>query len=78
MLSTKLFTCDAQGFECFLSSKDTLRKRARAYRPEDKIFSLSSKSSPAVRLIVAQALLDKVWYRLQLACCAILGSGGSI
>ncbi|CAL5218589.1 g284 [Coccomyxa viridis] len=38
-----------KGFEGFLSSKDTLRKRARAYRPEDKIFSLSSKSSPATQ-----------------------------
>lgn len=36
-----------KGFEGFLSSKDTLRKRARAYRPEDRVFSLSSKSSPA-------------------------------
>ena len=38
-----------QGFEGFLSSKDALRKRARAFKPEDRLFSLSSKTSIAVR-----------------------------
>ena len=38
----------AQGFEGFLSSKDALRKRARAFKPEDRSFSLSSCSSMAV------------------------------
>lgn len=37
-----------QGFEGFLSSKDALRKRARAFKPEDRAFSLSSRTSAAV------------------------------
>ncbi|KAK9808780.1 hypothetical protein WJX72_003528 [[Myrmecia] bisecta] len=36
-----------KGFEGFLSSKDTLRKRARAFKAEDRAFSLSSRTSPA-------------------------------
>eukprot|EP00879_Flechtneria_rotunda_P004799 GHRR01005071.1.p3 GENE.GHRR01005071.1~~GHRR01005071.1.p3 ORF type:complete len:126 (+),score=25.72 GHRR01005071.1:567-944(+) len=36
-----------KGFEGFLSSKEALRKRQnRAWKPEDRLFSLSSKSSP--------------------------------
>lgn len=38
-----------KGFEGFLSSKETLRKRSRSYKPEDRLFSLSSKSSPVSR-----------------------------
>jgi chromatin modification-related protein EAF6 len=37
-----------KGFDGFLSSKETLRKRVRVWKPEDRIFSLSSKSSPVV------------------------------
>lgn len=33
-----------QGFDGFLASKENQRKRARAYKPEDRLFSLSSKS----------------------------------
>ena len=55
-----------RGFEGFLSSKEALRKRGRAWKPEDRLFSLSSRSSPIVSL---------VW------CCvvsaaAIAGGGG--
>ena len=57
-----------QGFEGYLSSKDTLRKRARAYRPEDKIFSLSSKSSPAVRLILRCACAHNLTHKHQRSC----------
>lgn len=40
----------AQGFEGFLSSKEALRKRqARGWKPGDRLFSLSSRSSPVVR-----------------------------
>lgn len=38
-----------QGLEGFLSSKDALKRRTRQYRLEDRLFSLSSKTSPAVR-----------------------------
>lgn len=39
-----------QGFEGFLSSKDNLRKRSKTYKPEDRLFSLSSRTSPVVRI----------------------------
>lgn len=48
-----------KGFEGFLSSKETLRKRSRSYKPEDKLFSLSSKSSPVTRE-VEQSNLDSL------------------
>lgn len=38
-----------QGFEGYLNSKDILRKKTRTFKPEDRLFSLSSKSSPPVR-----------------------------
>ncbi|MEW5320493.1 MAG: hypothetical protein WDW38_011562 [Sanguina aurantia] len=39
-----------KGFEGFLSSKDTMRKRSRnVFRTEDRLFSLSSKTSPVSR-----------------------------
>lgn len=47
-----------KGFEGFLSSKEALRKRPRGTKPEDRLFSLSSKTSPATRemeLIAAEA-----------------------
>lgn len=36
-----------KGFEGFLSSKDVLKRRTRAFKVEDRAFSLSSKSSYA-------------------------------
>lgn len=39
-----------QGFEAFLSTKDAARKRLQAYKTEDRLFSLSSTTSHAVRL----------------------------
>lgn len=36
-----------KGFEGFLASKDTLKRRTRAFKVEDRAFSLSSKSSYA-------------------------------
>ena len=41
--------CLLQGFEGFLSSKDVIRKRQRTYKVNDRAFSLSSVTSPAVR-----------------------------
>uniref|UniRef100_A0A7R9YY72 Chromatin modification-related protein MEAF6 n=1 Tax=Chlamydomonas euryale TaxID=1486919 RepID=A0A7R9YY72_9CHLO len=38
-----------RGFEGFLSSKETLRKRARSSKAEERLFSLSSKTSPLMR-----------------------------
>lgn len=37
-----------QGFDGFLNSKDILRKKSRNFKPEDRLFSLSSKTSPVV------------------------------
>lgn len=37
-----------QGFDGFLSSKDVLRKKTRSFKPEDRLFSLSSKTSAVV------------------------------
>lgn len=37
-----------QGLEGFLSSKEALKRRPRQFRLEDRLFSLSSKTSPAV------------------------------
>merc|ERR1712159_754001 len=34
-----------RGYDGFLSSKDTQRRRQRSFRPEDRLFSLSSMSS---------------------------------
>ena len=36
-----------QGYDGFLSSKDTQRRRQRSFRPEDRLFSLSSVTSDA-------------------------------
>jgi len=55
-----LITIDAclQGFEGFLSSKEALRKRqARAWKQEDRLFSLSSRTSPVVSAAFAQQQL---------------------
>lgn len=45
-----------KGFEGFLSSKDTLRKRNRQFKLEDRSLSLSSKTSPATTELEQQAL----------------------
>jgi len=37
----------SKGFEGFLSSKDVLKRRTRAFKVDDRVFSLSSKSSYA-------------------------------
>ena len=37
-----------RGYEGFLASKEALRKRGRPWKPEDRLFSLSSRSSPIV------------------------------
>jgi len=51
-----------RGFEGYLSSKDALRKRVRPFKEEDRLFSLSSTSSPATfeleRLAQEAALFD--------------------
>ena len=46
-----------RGFEGFLSSKDNLRKRARVLKVEDRVFSLSSLSSPAHQELQELALV---------------------
>lgn len=38
-----------KGFDGFLSSKEMLRKRTRTFKPEDRLFSLASKTSPVTR-----------------------------
>ena len=38
-----------KGYDGFLSSKDNLRKRARTFKIEDRLFSLSSRTSLAVK-----------------------------
>lgn len=38
-----------KGFDGFLSSKEAMRKRQRTWKPEDRLFSLSSKSSPVTK-----------------------------
>lgn len=42
-----------QGFDGFQNAKDALRKRARNFKTEDRSFSLSSRTSPAVRPVGA-------------------------
>ncbi|BDA44101.1 probable chromatin modification-related protein MEAF6 [Coccomyxa sp. Obi] len=62
-----------KGFEGFLSSKDALRKRARAFKPEDRAFSLSSKSSAAT-----QELADFAMDQLEAMGVPGLGKGKTI
>lgn len=38
-----------RGFEGHLSTKEALRRRPRGWKPEDRTFSLSSRSSPVTR-----------------------------
>ena len=38
-----------RGFDGFMSSKDTLRRRAKTFKLEDRLFSLSSRTSPAAK-----------------------------
>ncbi|KAG2497419.1 hypothetical protein HYH03_004574 [Edaphochlamys debaryana] len=45
-----------KGFEGYLNSKDILRKKTRTFKPEDRLFSLSSKSSPVTREMEQPAL----------------------
>ncbi|KAG2428056.1 hypothetical protein HXX76_012039 [Chlamydomonas incerta] len=45
-----------KGFEGYLNSKDILRKKTRTFKPEDRLFSLSSKSSPPSREMEQPAL----------------------
>ncbi|KAL9677485.1 hypothetical protein QQ045_005717 [Rhodiola kirilowii] len=51
-----------KGFEGFLSSSKstTLLKRSRKFQPEDRLFSLSSVTSPAVSLCLT-IRLNFVW-----------------
>ena len=48
-MATDWSVLPVQGFEGFLSSKDALRKRNRAFKTEDRAFSLCSVTSPAVK-----------------------------
>lgn len=62
------FLFDPQGFDGFLSSKEALRKRQnRAWKPEDKLFSLSSKTSPVVSVYE----VEDVCSLLQLHSCIL-------
>lgn len=45
-----------KGFDGFLNSKDILRKKSRNFKPEDRLFSLSSKTSPVTREMEQPAL----------------------
>lgn len=38
-----------RGFEGHLSTKEALRRRPRGWKPEDRAFSLSSRTSPVTR-----------------------------
>lgn len=40
-----------RGFEGHLSTKEALRRRPRGWKPEDRAFSLSSRTSPVTREI---------------------------
>ncbi len=51
-----------QGFDGFLSSKDTLRKRARNFKTEDRTFSLSSRTSRAARCPLSALLSAPAGY----------------
>ncbi|MDA9097491.1 chromatin modification-related protein EAF6/MEAF6 [bacterium] len=49
-----------KGFEGFLSqTKNTSQKKARNFKPEDRLFSLSSASSPVVDEIAAEQAAEK-------------------
>ena len=49
-----------KGFEGFLSqTKNTSQKKARNFKPEDRLFSLSSSSSPVVDEIAAERAEEK-------------------
>eukprot|EP00775_Hariotina_reticulata_P004884 gene4884-5129_t len=48
-----------KGFEGFLSTKEALRKRqARAWKPEDRLFSLSSRTSPVSKELQEPEAID--------------------
>lgn len=49
-----------KGFEVFLSqTKNTTLKKARNFKPEDRLFSLSSTTSPVVDEIAAEKTEEK-------------------
>jgi chromatin modification-related protein EAF6 len=49
-----------KGFEGFLSqTKNTTLKKARNFKPEDRMFSLSSATSPVVDEIAAEKAEEK-------------------
>ena len=49
-----------KGFEGFLSqTKNTTQKKARNFKPEDRMFSLSSATSPVVDEIAAEKAEEK-------------------
>jgi|TARA_B110000967_G_scaffold196581_1_gene227309 chromatin modification-related protein EAF6 len=49
-----------KGFEGFLSqTKNTSQKKAKNFKAEDRLFSLSSASSPVVEEIAAEMAADK-------------------
>lgn len=47
-----------QGFEGFLSSKDTLRKKQKQFKPEDRVLSYSSLTARIGREVEEVALPD--------------------
>ncbi|WIA35798.1 hypothetical protein OEZ86_004187 [Tetradesmus obliquus] len=48
-----------KGFEGFLSTKEALRKRQqRAFKPEDRLFSLSSHTSPVAKELQEPEAVD--------------------
>ena len=64
-----------QGFEGFLSSKDVLKRRTRAFKVEDRAFSLSSKTSYAVSCMTSHISLGWSLTMLRFACTWMSRSG---
>lgn len=63
-----------KGFEGFLSSKDAIRKRNRMLRVEDRLWSLSSRTSPAV-LELEQQLAESLPDTMSRGGKGIFGKG---
>ncbi|KXZ46738.1 hypothetical protein GPECTOR_41g703 [Gonium pectorale] len=59
-LTEDLGKIERLGFEGFLNSKDVLRKKTRSFKPEDRLFSLSSKSSPVTKEMEQPLALETV------------------
>jgi hypothetical protein len=57
-----------QGFEGFLNQKDLQRKKSRAFKNEERLFSVSSKTSPVVRNCHGFAAAPSVPCALVLTC----------